>query len=158
MSNTESKSLQLGAIAAEAKAEVERLRSEIDAHPGRLAEISRRLDTAKTEDTMRLLIQQRAKLQEDREINTAALRGAEIIALRAESAYIRAQAEEAAPELATAVAADEEAKKQLEAATEAAKLAGKRRARIEKTVGDLTSRWQKLKHQADALEGLKPGN
>jgi chromosome segregation ATPase len=158
MSNTKSKSSQLGAIAQEAKVEVDRLRGEIAAHPGRLAEISRRLDTAKTEDTMRLLIQQRAKLQEDREINVAALRGAEISALRAESAYIRAQAEEAAPELPATIASDEDAKKQLDAATEAAKLAGKRRARIEKTVGDLTSRWQKLKLQADGLEGLTPAN
>src|SRR5258705_10477663 len=90
---------ELAAIASQAKAEVERLREEISAGPGKQAEIERRLNAATTEDTMRLLIQQRAKLREDREINVAALRGAETPQLRTSPPQTRTLASPAPPEL-----------------------------------------------------------
>lgn len=138
-----------------ASAEVERLRSEIQAGPGKLAEIERRLNAATSAETARLLIEQRARLREDREVNLAALKGAEILALRTESDYLRACAD-STPGLAEAIAADEQAKADVKAAQERATAAAKARGRIEMSISDLTSRAQKLKLQADAKEGLKP--
>ena len=144
----------LAKTVGEAKAEVETLRHAISSIPGELSEIERRLKYALNEDTMRVLIQQRAILQEAREIKPAALRGAEIRSLRAEAAYVRGLAKAAAPDLPAAVAADEEAKANLEVATQTAKLTGKRRGKIENAVWDLTASYQKLEREADTLEGL----
>ena len=156
MKNTKQQPIEeLKQIADEAKAEVERLRGEIAAGPQRVADVERRLNSATDGDTARMLIEQRAKLREDREVNIAALKGAEIAALRTESAYLRACAE-STPGLAEAIEEDKQAKAALEAATERAKLAGKARGRIEMSIGELTSRATKLSLQADALEGKKP--
>jgi hypothetical protein len=101
---------------------------------------------------MRKLIEKRAKLQEDREIKPGLICGAEIRRLRAEAAHIRAIAESACPDLPDAVAADVEAKAVLEVATQKAKLAAKRRGRLENEVADLTARWKKLEAEADDLD------
>lgn len=143
---------ELAAIAGQATAEVERLRQEISSIPSELVEIERRLKYALNEEAMRTLIEQRAKLQEAREIKPAMLRGAEIRRLRAESAHLSRLAEEAAPGLPEAIAAHEEAKAALEVAAQTAKVAGKRRGRIENAVGELTARAQKLASEAEALE------
>jgi hypothetical protein len=142
---------ELSAIAGEAKAEVQKLRGEFSPIPGRLAEIEHRLKAATDEQFMRTLIQKRAEVQESREVLPGMIRGAEQRRMRAEAAHVRALAQAASPDLPAAIAADEEAKAALEVATQTARLAAKRRGKLECEVGDLTARWQKLEAEADRL-------
>jgi chromosome segregation ATPase len=143
---------KLRAAAEEAKTEFQNLQADVEAIPGQLAEIEKRLKTSTDEKVIKTFRKRREELKEDAEVKPLLARGAQIRYLRAASAHAKALAQEVGAGYNDARQAEQRAKAELEAAQERASEATALRESIERRSGQQHSRAQTLAAEAEDLE------
>lgn len=146
---------QLRAHADELRTEVQNLESDVAALPGQLAEISRRLQSSTDEKVIRTLQKKRSELLDEQEVKPLLLRGARIRWLRAKAAHARAEGKEIEAGYAEALAAERDAKAELDAATRKFNEANTNRLTSERRSAGRATRASQLDIEADELEAAR---